>query len=51
MKRAEMLFGNFELNPKRRLIWAWSKLLLTPKRPRQKTDKYMSRFMKTVLKN
>ena len=26
-----MLDGHFELNPQRRPIWAWSKILLTPK--------------------
>ena len=26
MKRAGMLVGNFELNPKRRPIWAWPNL-------------------------
>ena len=26
MKRVGMLVGNVELNPKRILIWAWSKL-------------------------
>ena len=31
MKGARMLDGHFELNPQRRLIWAWSKILLTPK--------------------
>ena len=32
MKGVGMLVGNFELNPKRRPIWAWLKLFLTPKR-------------------
>ena len=31
MKGAGMLVGNFELNPKRRPIWAWPKLFLTLK--------------------
>ena len=32
MKGVGMVVGNFELNPWRRPIWAWSKLFLTPKR-------------------
>ena len=32
MKGAGILIGNFELNPSRRPIWVWPKLLLTPKR-------------------
>ena len=31
MKEVVMLVGNFELNPKRRSIWSWPKLFLTPK--------------------
>ena len=32
-----MLFGNFELNPKRRLTWVWPKLFMTPKRDHVET--------------
>ena len=38
MKGVGMLVGNFELNPKRRPIWAWPKLFLTPKRDYVKTQ-------------
>ena len=30
MKGVGMLVGNFELNPERRLIWAWPKLFFDP---------------------
>ena len=33
-----MLVGNFELNSQRRLIYAWPKLFLTPKRDHVKTQ-------------
>ena len=38
MKRAGMLVGNFELNPRRRPIWAWPKHFLTPERDHVKTQ-------------
>ena len=38
MKGVGMLVGNFELNPKRRPIWAGPKLFLTLKRDRVKTQ-------------
>ena len=38
MKEVGMLIGNFELNPKRRPIWAWPKPFLTPKRDHVKTQ-------------
>ena len=38
MKGVGMLFGNFELNPERRPIWAWAKPFLTPKKDHVKTQ-------------
>ena len=38
MEGVGMLDGNFELNPKGRPIWAWPKLVLTPKRDHVKTQ-------------
>ena len=38
MKGVGMLIGNFELNPQRRLIWAWPNPFLTPKRDHVKTQ-------------
>ena len=38
MKGVGMLVGNFELNPKRRPIWAGPKLFFTPKRDHVKTQ-------------
>ena len=42
MKWTGMLVGNFELNPYRRPIWAWSTLLLTSNRDhvRKQTNKH-----------
>ena len=37
-ERGGMLVENFELNPKRRPIWAWSKHFLIPKRDHVKTQ-------------
>ena len=46
MKWAGMLVGNFELNPFRRPIWAWSTPLLTPNRDhvRKQTNIYFYIF-------
>ena len=38
MKGVGMLVENFKLNPLRRLIWAWPKHFLTPKRDHVKTQ-------------
>ena len=38
MKGVGMLVGNFELNPKRRPIWAWPKLFLIPERDHVETN-------------
>ena len=40
MKGAGMLVGNFELNPLRRLIWAWPKLFLPLKEEIKRIKKY-----------
>ena len=39
MKVKGILIGNLELNPKRRPIWAWLKLYLTPTRYHSKRDR------------
>ena len=51
MKWAGMLVGNFELNPFRRPIWAWSTPLLTPNRDhvRKQTNIYFHIFSCTTL--
>ena len=45
MKGVGMLVENFKLNPLRRLIWAWPKHFLTPKRDHVKTQTIYIFFM------
>ena len=47
MKGAGMLVGNFELNPYRRLIWAWPKLFFLPLKETIENFDYMNRENKT----
>ena len=48
MKRSGMLVAKFELNPWRRLMWAWLEVYLAPKRYQLKRNglDYQSLFLK-----